>query len=116
VTAFNLLDRLPLEDLVRFLDEVVRVLKPGGVAVLETPNPHNLLVGSCTFHLDPTRHRPLPSPVARFLVESRGLCQVEVLSPHGPTQATLPAPVWASDFLEDALAQPPTYAVVGWKV
>jgi O-antigen chain-terminating methyltransferase len=109
VTAFGVLERLPLPELVRFLDEVVRVLRPGGVAVFETPNPQNLLVGSYAFHLDPTRHRPLPAPVARFLAEARGLCHVEIRYPEGPGGH-------AADAVADALAQPQTYAVVGWKV
>jgi O-antigen chain-terminating methyltransferase len=113
VTAFGLLERLPLSELVRFLDDVVRVLRPGGVAVFETPNPQNLLVGSYAFHLDPTRHRPLAAPVARFLAEARGLCHVEIRYPFAPAETPAGRP---ADALADALAQPQTYAVVGWKV
>jgi O-antigen chain-terminating methyltransferase len=61
------------------LDEVVRVLKPGGMAVFETPNPENIHVSTHSFYLDPTHVRPLPSLLMRFLLEARGLCEVEVM-------------------------------------
>ena len=53
VTAFHLIEHLPLNVLVKFLDETARVLKSGGIAIFETPNPENILVGAFTFYLDP---------------------------------------------------------------
>ena len=79
ITGFHLVEHLPFEALIAFLDETVRVLKPGGIAVFETPNPENLLVLSRFFYLDPTHHNPIPSHTLKFLVEARGLCRVEVL-------------------------------------
>jgi O-antigen chain-terminating methyltransferase len=79
VTALRLVERLPLRQLVRLLDEVARVLRPGGTAVFETPNPDNLLVACRDFYKDPGRLHPIPSETLRFLVESRGLAPVEVL-------------------------------------
>ena len=76
----------PFEVLLSFIDEVLRVLKPGGVALFETPNPDNVLVGSATFYLDPTHQRPLPSgllkisdAIARVLVD-RGAATTSVSS------------------------------------
>ena len=60
----------------------MRVLKPGGILILETPNPANLTVGANTFYLDPTHIRPLPADLLRFFVESRGFCGVEVRPLH----------------------------------
>ena len=79
ITGFHLVEHLPFEALIAFLDETLRVLKPGGIAVFETPNPENLLVLSRFFYLDPTHHNPIPSHTLKFLVEARGLCRVEVL-------------------------------------
>ena len=59
-----------------------RVLRPGGLAIFETPNPENVLVGSNFFYLDPTHHHPLPSELMQFLFESRGFDRVEVLNLH----------------------------------
>ncbi len=80
ITGFHVIEHLPIEELVKFLDETVRVLKPGGLVIFETPNPQNVLVGTCNFYFDPTHRNPLPSPIARFLLESRGFTNVEVLN------------------------------------
>ncbi len=80
ITGFHIIEHLPIEALVKFLDETVRVLKPGGLVIFETPNPQNVLVGTCNFYFDPTHRNPLPSPIARFLLESRGFTNVEVLN------------------------------------
>jgi len=82
VTGFHIVEHLSLEVTVALLDETVRVLKPGGMAIFETPNPANLLVASNTFFLDPTHKRPLPSALLRFLAEARGLRKVRVLPLH----------------------------------
>ncbi len=80
VTAFHLIEHLPLHDLVRLLDEVARVLQPGGVVIFETPNPDNVLVGSRDFYLDPTHRHPIPSETLKALMEDRGLQPGQVLS------------------------------------
>jgi 2-polyprenyl-3-methyl-5-hydroxy-6-metoxy-1,4-benzoquinol methylase len=84
VTGFHIIEHLPFEVVVKLIDEIVRVLKPDGVAILETPNPENVLVGSHTFYLDPTHRNPLPSALIKFIVEARGLCRVEVMNLHSP--------------------------------
>jgi 2-polyprenyl-3-methyl-5-hydroxy-6-metoxy-1,4-benzoquinol methylase len=80
VTGFHIIEHLTIETLVEFLNQVVRVVKPGGVVIFETPNPQNVLVGSCNFYFDPTHRNPLPSQVTKFLLESRGFVRVEVLN------------------------------------
>lgn len=118
VTGFHIIEHLPLDGLVRLLDETVRILKPGGVAIFETPNPENVLVGSHNFYLDPTHRNPLPSATVKFLVEARGLCRVEIVNLH---------PYPESQQLEDTgldivkrfnrfFYGPQDYAVIGWKV
>ena len=54
VTGFHIIEHLPLDVLIKVFDETVRVLKPGGMAIFETPNPRNVLVGSHNFYLDLT--------------------------------------------------------------
>ena len=79
VTVFHMVEHLPFRKLVLLLDEVTRILQPGGLAIFETPNPNNFLVGSRNFYFDPTHRNPIPNETLRFLVESRGLCQVKVM-------------------------------------
>jgi SAM-dependent methyltransferase len=82
VSAIHVAEHLPFRTLIALLDEVLRVLRPGGLAIVETPNPENVLVGSVNFYTDPTHHKPLPSNLLQFLVEIRGFCRVEVLKLH----------------------------------
>lgn len=82
ITSFHLVEHLELETLLAFLDECLRVLAPGGLLILETPNPENIIVGSCNFYLDPTHKRPLPSQLLSFLLEARGFCDIAVTKLH----------------------------------
>jgi O-antigen chain-terminating methyltransferase len=79
ITGFHILEHLSLDAIIGVLDEAVRVLRPGGLAIFETPNPGNVLVGSHTFYFDPTHRSPLPARSLEFLAEARGLCQVEIM-------------------------------------
>jgi O-antigen chain-terminating methyltransferase len=79
VTSFHLVEHLPFEVLIKLLDEIARTLKPGGLVILETPNPENFMVGSCSFYTDPTHRNPIPSQTLQFLLESRGFGDINVL-------------------------------------
>lgn len=72
ITSMHLVEHLPYEVLIRLVDEALRVLQPGGVLILETPNPENLTVGSYWFYMDPTHRNPIPPPLLRWVVEARG--------------------------------------------
>jgi O-antigen chain-terminating methyltransferase len=77
VTGIHIVEHIPFTDLIRLMQEVARVLKKGGVAIFETPNPRNLIVGATTFHFDPTHIRPLPPEVLQILLETVGFAEVE---------------------------------------
>ncbi|MFN8176615.1 MAG: class I SAM-dependent methyltransferase [bacterium] len=79
VTAFHIVEHLDFATLSRFGDEVVRVLRPGGAVILETPNPANVLVGACTFWMDPTHVKPLPGLFLQYFLESKGFSDVRLL-------------------------------------
>jgi O-antigen chain-terminating methyltransferase len=82
ITAFHVVEHLPFTVVVDFLDESLRVLQPGGMLIIETPNPENMRVGATTFYIDPTHRNPiLPDPL-RFIVEHRGFTEVEILRLH----------------------------------
>ncbi|HHT7395856.1 class I SAM-dependent methyltransferase [Klebsiella oxytoca] len=67
LTGFHIAEHLPFEVLQQLVKHTLRVLKPGGLLILETPNPENLSVGACSFYMDPTHHHPLPPPLLEFL-------------------------------------------------
>ncbi len=116
VTGFHIIEHLPFEVLVNLIDETIRVLKPGGLAIFETPNPQNLLVGSNTFYLDPTHRNPLPSSMIKFLVENRGLSRVKILDLHPyPAQIRISGSELGERF-SDYFYGPQDYAVIGYKI
>jgi len=79
VTGFHLAEHLPFELLQTLIQESLRVLKPGGLLILETPNPENIVVGTANFYLDPTHQRPIPSQLLAFMAEYCGFKKVKVL-------------------------------------
>ncbi|HWF88541.1 MAG TPA: methyltransferase domain-containing protein, partial [Pyrinomonadaceae bacterium] len=115
VTAFHFAEHLPLDALVRFLDEAGRTLKPGGLLILETPNPENLLVGSCNFYLDPTHKNPLPIPTLKLLVEARGFRCQEVMKLHPVASAKIEVKDQLTSHLNHFLYGPMNYAIVARK-
>lgn len=92
ITSMHLVEHLPMDVLIKLIDESARVLRPGGVIALETPNPENLLVGSHFFYMDPTHRNPLPPALLHWLVEARGfeLARVDRLSEHRGGPALVP--------------------------
>jgi SAM-dependent methyltransferase len=115
VTGFHFIEHLHFETLIHLLDEVVRVLKVGGLAIFETPNPENIMVSSYNFYLDPTHRNPLPGPVARFLLESRGLSRVRVMMLN-PLEHKVEGEGELILRFNDLFFGPRDYAVVGQKV
>ncbi len=115
VTGFHIVEHMPIDALVTLLDEVMRVLRPGGVAIFETPNPENVIVGSNFFYLDPTHHHPLPSELMEFLFESRGFDRVEVLNLHPWDAGRVAGEGELAERFNGFFFGPMDYAILGWK-
>jgi SAM-dependent methyltransferase len=79
VSAFHVAEHLPFEALQTLVSESIRVLKPGGLLILETPNPESLAVSTVNFYLDPTHQRPIPPLLLSFLPEHYGFARVKTL-------------------------------------
>jgi SAM-dependent methyltransferase len=116
VTGFHFIEHVPFETLIRLLSEIVRVLKPGGLAVFETPNPENILVGSHYFYFDPTHRNPLPASVVQFLLESRGLSRVEVMKLHEADELKVEGEDELTARFNEYFFGPMDYAVIGRKL
>jgi SAM-dependent methyltransferase len=118
VTAFHVIEHLALPQLLNLLDAARRALKPGGVAIFETPNPNNVFVSSRYFYLDPTHRHPIPPLLGRFLAEARGFERVEILELHPwPAEHHADASTGgdvAARFNE-CFYGPQDYAIIGWK-
>ena len=113
-TSFHMVEHMPFETVIALLDEALRVLRTGGVLILETPNPQNVLVGSQTFWIDPTHLKPIPSQTLHFFVEARGFCNAEVwnLQPY-PDAIRLPEdPAGIGTRFNDYFYGPQDYAII----
>lgn len=120
VTGMHIAEHLPFTVLIELLDECLRVLVPGGVLALETPNPENLQVAALYFYNDPTHRNPLPPQTLSWLVEARGFSEVEIkrwtIARDLPAPAPLPADVPGADSINMLIEQQraaPDYAVIG---
>lgn len=79
ITAFHLVEHMPFEQLQELVQHARRVLLPGGLLILETPNPENITVATNTFYLDPTHQRPLPPLLLSFLPEHYGFYRSRIM-------------------------------------
>ena len=79
VSGFHVAEHVSFETLDALVGQALRVLKPGGLLILETPNPENLVVGTCNFYLDPTHRRPIPPQQMSFLPEYHGFARTCVV-------------------------------------
>lgn len=116
LTAFHIIEHLPLGVLIRLIDEARRVVRPGGVVLLETPNPENLITGACNFYIDPTHRNPLPPALVAFLLQARGFERVEIDRRHpGDPSLLLQSNEEAiSGPLNQLLFGPQDYAAIGY--
>lgn len=90
LTAFHLIEHLPFGAVLRLFIDAHRVLKPGGVLIVETPNPENLEVATQTFWLDPTHQRPLPAALVELAARYCGFAQPTVLRLNPPETGDAP--------------------------
>jgi O-antigen chain-terminating methyltransferase len=79
LSAFHLVEHLDFNILQELIKESLRVLKPGGLIILETPNPENIAVGTKNFYIDPTHIRPVPQELLSFITEFYGFERTKVL-------------------------------------
>jgi O-antigen chain-terminating methyltransferase len=79
VSAFHVVEHVSFEYLQNLVAEALRVLKPGGLLIMETPNPENLVVGTSSFYLDPTHQKPIPPQLLAFVPELEGFARTKIL-------------------------------------
>ena len=79
ISAFHLIEHISFDQLQELVKQSLRVLKPGGLLILETPNSENIRVATQSFYLDPTHLKPIPSLQLSFLTEYVGFKKNKVI-------------------------------------
>lgn len=112
VSAFHVVEHITFDQLRAMVAEALRVLKPGGLLIMETPNPENLVVATRNFYLDPTHQRPIPSPLLAFVAEHAGFARVKTLRLQESRELVNRGDVSLRDVIAGAS---PDYAVIAQK-
>jgi O-antigen chain-terminating methyltransferase len=94
IFAAQVAEHLPPEVLQRTLKEAHRVLRAGGLLVLETVNPRSLVGFLEVYNRDLTHQRPLHPDTLSFLAAAHGFGEVriELRSPVLPSDSLRPIP------------------------
>lgn len=86
VTAFHLVEHISFDALQQLMEEAFRVLRPGGMLILETPNAENITVGTARFYSDPTHIRPVSLQLLSFMTGFIGFSRTKILRLNEPAQ------------------------------
>ena len=114
ITGFHIVEHIPFLDLVRIFNECYRVLAPGGFVIFETPNPENVIVGSCNFYSDPSHLHPLPPAFLELVMKTRGFQKTEIKRLH-PLKAKIDHKDPLVKEMADRFFGPQDYAVIAHK-
>lgn len=110
ISAFHLVEHLPFDKVQELIEAARRALCPGGLLILETPNPENLVVGTSSFYLDPTHVRPIPPALLGFATQYVGFARNKLVRLHESVTTT----EWTG--IEDMLTGvSPDYSIVSQK-
>lgn len=112
VSGFHIAEHMPFSRLQCLVGEAVRVLKPAGLLILETPNAENLVVGTNNFYLDPTHERPIPHLTLSFLADYSGFARTKTLRLQEPPQLLNEANL---ELMHVLAGVSPDYAIVAQK-
>jgi O-antigen chain-terminating methyltransferase len=114
ITGFHIVEHIPFMDLVRIFDECYRTLQPGGFVIFETPNPENVIVGTCNFYSDPSHLHPLPPALLEFTLKTRGFNKTEIKRLH-PLKAKIDSKDPLVKEMAERMYGPQDYSVIAYK-
>lgn len=115
VTLFHVVEHVPLATLIQLIDAALGALAPGGLLLMETPNPLNLTVGAAGFWLDPSHERPIHPELLHFATLQRGFSEAQVIPLHPDTEGAVARSGDLADHVNEMLHGPQDYAVAAWK-
>lgn len=127
ITLIQVVEHLPVDELLRLYALAAQKLAPGGFVIAETINPHCLEAVTRYYLLDPSHVSLLPAQLTQMLMEQSGLgdCSIRYLRPvpeptrleavhiNGRANNALDRNIAR---LNDILYGPQDYAVVGYRL
>jgi len=115
ITGFHIAEHMEFTQLIDLFDHSFRALKKGGIFILETPNPENILVGSCSFYTDPTHKNPIPSSTLQFIATNRGFSDVQIHKLHPLKELKYKGDDEAMKTLFSFFSKEQDYSIIGIK-
>jgi len=112
VSGLSLAETLPFETLRQVVQEALRVLKPGGLLILQAVNPENIVATTNEGFLNPARGHTIPKALLAFLPEHAGFLVTKAVPLHEQFSLLSQKPVSLLGVLKDPS---PFYAVVAQK-
>ncbi|MCP3720346.1 bifunctional 2-polyprenyl-6-hydroxyphenol methylase/3-demethylubiquinol 3-O-methyltransferase UbiG [Paraburkholderia sp. CNPSo 3281] len=112
VSAFHVVEHISFDQLQTLVREALRVLKPGGLLIMETPNPENIVVATRNFYLDPTHQRPIPPDLLAFVPDYYRFARTKTLRLQESPELATSKNISLQDVLSGAS---PDYAIVAQK-
>jgi SAM-dependent methyltransferase len=103
VCALQVVEHLRPQAYIDFARTVARVVRPGGLVVIDSPNPSSFYVYAHAFYLDPTHTRPVHPLFLMFLFDRAGFEKVELEWRSPPPAAALLEQVPGDDPLAQAV-------------
>jgi len=113
ISAIHVVEHIGFDQLRELVAAAYRVLLPGGVLIMETPNPENIVVATCNFHIDPTHRKPIPPLLLSFVAEFAGFARVKTLRLQEP--AEMHSPETQLGLMDVLWCASPDYAIVAQK-
>jgi SAM-dependent methyltransferase len=124
ISMFHVAEHLEFDVLVNVIRASSVALSIGGVLLIETPNPTNLVVGAASFYLDPTHVKPIHPLLLKFLMVESGLQEIATEYLNAGTELPLEVPMsWLNDadgvrlidLVNRHILSPFDYVVIGYK-
>jgi SAM-dependent methyltransferase len=88
VLAMHVVEHLPVEALFALFRQSARVLRPGGLLMIETPNAESILMGASEFWRDPTHIAPRHPAALTVLAREHGFAIDEIRAIHPLPEGT----------------------------
>ena len=115
VFCSQVVEHLPPDRVPALVQLLAAKLRPGALAIIETPNPECLAIFATHFYIDPTHTRPIPPVLLGFYLEEAGMGGIEV-ERIAPAAESIPALNDLPASVRDALFGSLDYAIIAKKL